>query len=66
MDRGAHAEAAALLRQAVERRPRRATYRIWLGDALAGSGDAAGARREWERALELDPGNRRAERRLGQ
>ena len=65
MARNAHAEAAELLRQAVRRRPRRAPYRVLLGDALAGSGDGAGARREWERALELAPNDARARRRLG-
>ncbi len=66
MDRGENAEAAGLLRDAVQRRPRRAPYRVWLGDALAASGDAAAARREWQRALELEPGNRQAQPRLGQ
>ncbi len=66
MDRGENDEAATLFRGAVRRRPRRAIYRVWLGDARAGSGDTAGARREWQRALELDPDNRLAQQRLGQ
>ena len=66
MERGENAEASELLRGAVGRRPRRASYRVWLGDALAGAGDGGGARREWQRALELDPDNRQAQRRLGQ
>ena len=65
LERGAHAEAAEQFRAAVRRRPRRAAYRIWLGDALAGAGDAAGARREWEEALALEPDNRQARERLG-
>lgn len=65
MARNAHAEAVPLLRSAVRRRPRRAPYRVLLGDALAGAGDDAAARREWERALELHPNDVRARRRLG-
>jgi DNA-binding response OmpR family regulator len=65
MDRNRHAEAVELMRGAVRRRSRRAAYRIWLGDALAGAGDAAGARRAWQEALELDPDSRQAQRRLG-
>lgn len=66
MERGAHVEAAEQLRGAVQRRPRRAAYRILLGDALSRAGDAAGARREWQEALELEPNNRQAQQRLGQ
>jgi Flp pilus assembly protein TadD len=66
MERNAPAEAVELLRGAVSRRPRRAAYRIKLGDALAAVGDAAGARRAWHEALELEPDNAQARRRLGQ
>jgi DNA-binding response OmpR family regulator len=38
---------------------------VLLGDALQASGDTAGARRAWERALEITPGYRDARRRLG-
>ncbi len=38
---------------------------VLLGDTLQASGDAAGARRAWERALEISPGYRDARRRLG-
>jgi len=38
---------------------------VLLGDALQASGDTAGARRAWERALEISPGSRDARRRLG-
>lgn len=65
MERGAPAEAAELLEGAVRRRPRRAHYRVLLGDALAAAGDQAGARGAWERALESEPDNARALRRLG-
>src|SRR5690606_22466214 len=65
MDRNRPAEAAELLRSAVARRPRRAAYRVKLGDALAAMGDDAGARRAWEQALEHEPDNAQARRRLG-
>ncbi|MFO0686359.1 MAG: hypothetical protein U0234_30125 [Sandaracinus sp.] len=38
---------------------------VLLGDTLQASGDAAGARRAWERALQISPGYRDARRRLG-
>ncbi|HJL16385.1 MAG TPA: tetratricopeptide repeat protein, partial [Sandaracinaceae bacterium LLY-WYZ-13_1] len=66
MSRNRHAEAVPLLRRAVQRRSRRAAYRIWLGDALAGSGDRGAAQAAWREALEIDPDNRQAQRRLGQ
>jgi DNA-binding response OmpR family regulator/outer membrane biosynthesis protein TonB len=52
------------LRRAVERRPRRAAYRILLGDALRRSGDGAAARLEYESALEHEPDNAQARARL--
>lgn len=36
-------------------RLRRAAYRVTLGDVLAATGDAAGAAREYRRAIALDP-----------
>lgn len=36
-------------------RVRRAAYRVTLGDALAATGDAPGAAREYRRAIALDP-----------
>ena len=36
-------------------RLRRAAYRVTLGDALAATGDAGGAAREYRRAIALDP-----------
>jgi len=66
MDRNQPAEAAQLLRSAVSRRPRRAARDRHLGDALAASGDDAGARRAWEQALEVEPDNAQARRSLGQ
>jgi DNA-binding response OmpR family regulator len=49
---------------AVKWRKRRAPYRVLLGDALRLTGDAAGARRAYQQALELDPKNRDARQRL--
>lgn len=55
----AHAERAVQLRR------RRAAYRVLLGDARRMGGDVGGARRAYERALELDPEDRDARQRLG-
>lgn len=55
----AHAERAVQLRR------RRASYRVLLGDARRMAGDIGGARRAYERALELDPEDAEARRRLG-
>ena len=54
----AHAERAARLRR------RRPEYQVLLGDARRAAGDAAGARRAYEQALELDPSHRDARDRL--
>lgn len=48
-------EARALLGDATERFPRSATLQHQLGDALFSTGDLAGARRAFERTLELAP-----------
>ena len=45
---------------------RRASYHVLLGDALAAAGSQGEAAAEWRRALELDPNDRVARRRLGQ
>ncbi len=58
-------EAAQWARKAVAKRPRRAQYKVLLGDALMLQGDAAGARKAWRKALAQDPGNRAARSRLG-
>ncbi|MGF1469263.1 MAG: tetratricopeptide repeat protein [Sandaracinaceae bacterium] len=64
MARGVYREAVDLLQVAVQRRRTRAAYRVLLGDALAGSGDIEGARQQYETALEIDPEDARAQRRL--
>ena len=55
-----HAERAASLRR------RRAEYQILLGDARSAAGDNPGARRAWARALDMEPNNTDAQRRLGE
>ncbi len=65
MRRGDAAGAIPLIEGAIARRRNRAPYRVLLGDARRDAGDAAGARRAWEEALEIDPDNRAARSRLG-
>jgi hypothetical protein len=61
-DRGP--EAVAFARRIVDKRKKRVPYRLLLGDALLMVGDAAGARREWQAAAELEPNNREVKQRL--
>jgi Flp pilus assembly protein TadD len=49
----------------VKKRPRRAAYRVLEGDARLAAGDAAGAQVAWRVALQLEPENIEAKRRLG-
>lgn len=49
----------------VKKRPRRAVYRVLEGDARLSAGDAAGAQVAWRVALQLEPDNVEAKRRLG-
>jgi hypothetical protein len=49
----------------VKKRPRRAAYRILEGDARLAAGDPAGAQVAWRVALQLEPENIDAKRRLG-
>jgi Flp pilus assembly protein TadD len=49
----------------VKKRPRRAAYRVLEGDARLSAGDAAGAQVAWRVALQLEPDNVEAKRRLG-
>jgi predicted Zn-dependent protease len=48
----------------VKKRPRRAAYRVLEGDARLSAGDAAGAQVAWRVALQLEPDNVEAKRRL--
>jgi tetratricopeptide (TPR) repeat protein len=56
--------AVAWARLALGRAPRSAALHLTLGDALQAAGDAGAAEQAWERALELDPGQRAARERL--
>jgi Flp pilus assembly protein TadD len=49
----------------VKKRPRRAAYRVLEGDARLAAGDPAGAQVAWRVALQLEPENVEAKRRLG-
>jgi Flp pilus assembly protein TadD len=60
------ADAVRYAREIVKRRPKRASYRLVLGDALLMAGDKPGAEAEWREALKLEPSNQKAMRRLGQ
>lgn len=52
--------------RAVSKRPRRAQYRVLLGDALMLQDKSRQARRAWRKALQQDPENRAARARLSQ
>jgi predicted Zn-dependent protease len=65
MDQDRGKEALPFARKMVQRRSKRVPYRLLLGDVLLMVGDEAGARVEWQAALQLDPGDREIKRRLG-
>lgn len=65
IDQDQGAEAAKWAAGAVARRPKRARYRVLQGDALLMAGDQAAARAAWQKALQLEPGNKAIKRRLG-
>jgi hypothetical protein len=58
--------ALATIEQAIKVRPRRARYRVQLGDILKAQGKAGEARAAYKKALEIDPGEREASRRLAE
>ena len=58
------ARALELAEGAVHRRPRRAAYRLILGDAHALAGDRDAARAQWRQALQIEPNNAEAIGRL--
>jgi hypothetical protein len=64
IEQGKGADAVPFAEQIVHKRPKRAMYRVLLGDALALTGDQAGAVAAWREALTLEPGSRRARLRL--
>ena len=65
MDQDRGAEALPFAQKMVQRRGKRVPYRLLLGDLLLMVGNEAGARAEWEKALELDPRDKEIRRRLG-
>jgi hypothetical protein len=66
LKQGKAAESLPFAKRIVAKRPRRAPYRLLYGDALAASGDRAGAEAQWQEALMIEPGSTQAKRRLGQ
>jgi hypothetical protein len=62
-DRGG--AAAAVAEKLVALRPRTVSYWLVLGDALLMKGDDAGAKRAWQKALDLRPDDSGARQRLG-
>jgi DNA-binding response OmpR family regulator len=62
--RGRLEDGTRWIQRAAQLAPDDAEMFVLYGDALGGSGDTPGARQAWERALELDPRNRAARRRL--
>ena len=57
-------QALPLAERAASMRSRRSQYHVILGDALAGTGDAEGAKAAWQMALRKDRGNKDARARL--
>jgi hypothetical protein len=62
--RGAAVEAVAYAQKSVKKRPKRASYRVLLGDALRRAGDEPSAKLAYREALALDPKAREAQKRL--
>jgi Flp pilus assembly protein TadD len=65
MDQDRGADALPFAQKMVQRRGKRVPYRLLLGDLLLMVGNEAGARAEWQKALELDPKDKTIKRRLG-
>ena len=62
--RGAAVEAVGFAQRIVKQQPKRASYRVLLGDALRRAGDEPSAKLAYKNALALDPKLRDAQRRL--
>jgi tetratricopeptide (TPR) repeat protein len=62
--RGAAVEAVGFAQRVVKQRPKRASYRVLLGDALRRAGDEPSAKLAYREALALEPKQRDAQRRL--
>ncbi len=61
---GEHRDALVQIEEAIKLRPRRARYRVVQGDAFQALGKASLAKDAWSKALELDPSDREAKKRL--
>jgi hypothetical protein len=66
MDQDRGTDALPYARKIVQRRPRRVSYRLLLGDLLLMVGKEPEARSEWSEALKLAPDDVQIKRRLGQ
>jgi TolA-binding protein len=62
--RGAAVEAVGIAQRIVKKQPKRASYRVLLGDALRRAGDEPSAKLAYKEALALDPKSRDAQRKL--
>lgn len=65
LSQGQASAALPYAEQIVRKRPKRAPYRILLGDIKRAAGDRAGAVEAYRQALKLEPDSRDAKRRLG-
>jgi outer membrane biosynthesis protein TonB len=63
---GEHHNALQHIEQAIKLRPRRARYRVTQGDVLKALGKPDEALAAYRKALEIDPEDREAKRRLGE
>jgi predicted Zn-dependent protease len=66
LKRGRGGEAIPFAKRIVEKRPRRAPYRLLYGDVLAAIGQQSSAEEQWQEALSIEPNSSAAKRRLGQ
>ena len=61
---GEHSDALVQIEEAIRLRPRRVRYRVLQGDALQALGKPSLAKDAWNKALEIDPSDRGAQKRL--
>ncbi|MBN1655598.1 MAG: tetratricopeptide repeat protein [Deltaproteobacteria bacterium] len=66
LKRGKAKEALPLVQRIVEKRPKRAAYRVLYGDVLAMLGNTQAAKEQFGEALRFSPDNKEAKRRLAQ
>jgi hypothetical protein len=63
---GEYDGALAAINEAIKLRPKRARYRVTLGDILKAQGKAGEARAAYKKGLEIDPSEREAVRRMAE